>query len=263
MINNKKIDITSEDIINRHGSIILKSLQRIIPDQGILLEIASGNGDYALSFASHLKSLIWVPSNYESHYKNIIFERIKKAAILNLRLPIDIDIHQPRWPAQFFSSYYSHLMADFLMMDHEASQKIQFEKVEANLDAIVLINIVQKMSSALIKILMQGISHLLKDNGIVYFYGPLRLKGHHIAIENIVLDQALQTQNSDWGIKDFQEIITLANMYDLKLEKSYEHLDNSLSFVLRRASRRKSFIQEKGSHLYLRQKESNKFTSKT
>ena len=49
--------------VARNREPILDVLKRVLPEQGLVLEIASGSGEHAAYFAEALPSLIWQPSD--------------------------------------------------------------------------------------------------------------------------------------------------------------------------------------------------------
>ena len=52
--------------------------------------------------------------------------------------------------------------------------------------------------------------HLAKEviskDGFVYIYGPFKVGGSHISDSNDRFDVSLRTQNSDWGIRNLEDV---------------------------------------------------------
>src|SRR6266702_8112681 len=51
--------------VARNREAILQVLRRVLPPQGLVLEVASGSGEHAAYFAERLPSLIWQPSDLD------------------------------------------------------------------------------------------------------------------------------------------------------------------------------------------------------
>jgi len=49
----------------RNRDAILEVLRRVLPEHGTVLEVASGTGQHAVHFASHLPHLVWQPSDLD------------------------------------------------------------------------------------------------------------------------------------------------------------------------------------------------------
>ena len=54
--------LTSPSVARNRGP-ILTILQRVLPQAGMVLEIASGTGEHAVHFASALPHLTWLPTD--------------------------------------------------------------------------------------------------------------------------------------------------------------------------------------------------------
>src|SRR5215218_5343866 len=82
----------------RNRDPILAVLRRILPDRGTVLEIASGTGEHAAYFATHLPHLTWQPTDTDPDALASIEAHRVAANAPNLDAPIEIDVTAPAWP---------------------------------------------------------------------------------------------------------------------------------------------------------------------
>ena len=82
----------------RNREPILEVLRRVLPTQGLVLEIASGTGQHAAYFSSAFPALSWQPSDVlEAHLKSIEAWR-QAAGAPNLLSPVALDVEVEPWP---------------------------------------------------------------------------------------------------------------------------------------------------------------------
>ncbi len=46
----------------------------------------------------------------------------------------------------------------------------------------------------------------------MFLYGPFRRGGSHTAPSNAAFDESLRRQNSEWGVRDLEAVIELAEL---------------------------------------------------
>ena len=76
----------------RNREPILEVLRRILPPQGLVLEIASGSGEHAAYFAQQLPSLTWQPSDPDAEALASIAAHRAAAGVANLLPPLRLDV---------------------------------------------------------------------------------------------------------------------------------------------------------------------------
>src|SRR3954462_2409670 len=84
----------------RNRDAILAVLRRVLPQRGLVLEIASGTGQHAVHFARSLPGVTWQPSDPTPEARASIEAWSAEAALPNLRSPIALDVGAPQWPIE-------------------------------------------------------------------------------------------------------------------------------------------------------------------
>jgi hypothetical protein len=184
----------------RNRDPILAVLERVLPEAGLVLEIASGTGEHAVYFAHKLPHLTWQPSDpKEAELASIAAYRERHPAP-NLRSPIRLDVHEP-WPLE-------------------------------RADAIVCINMIHIAPWTACEALFDGAMRLL--GGVLYTYGPYRRGGRHTAESNATFDAGLRGRNPEWGVRDVDDVRTCAAERGFDLDEIVEMPANNLSLIFRR-----------------------------
>ncbi len=189
----------------RNRKPILEILLRVLPPEGNILEVASGTGEHAVFFAPHLVPRYWIPSDRDPQLRESIVAWRNYSQVSNLHSPLDIDAAKSRWA-------------------------IEDEAIEIR--AIVNINMIHIAPWSACLGLMAGANRLLPSGGILYLYGPFKQGGKHTAPSNSTFDQFLRSQNSQWGVRDLDEVIAVAKNNNLELQATFPMPANNLSVVL-------------------------------
>src|SRR3712207_3364628 len=82
----------------RNRDPILSVLRRVLPPEGLVLEIAGGTGEHAVHFAGNLPHLAWQPSDFDPDARASIEAWRVRAALPNLRPAIALDVTADSWP---------------------------------------------------------------------------------------------------------------------------------------------------------------------
>jgi len=190
--------------VPRNREPILDVLKRVLPAQGLVLEIASGSGEHAAFFAKNLPSVSWLPTEVDTKALASIAAFRAEAGLPNLLAPVRLDVTSPSWPVK-------------------------------RLDAVVCNNMIHIAPWAVSEGLMAGASRILPAGGALYLYGPYRINGRHTAPSNQDFDTWLQAQNPAWGIRDLAEVTDLAARHGFALAETVPMPANNLSVIFRRA----------------------------
>ena len=86
--------------VARNREPILEVLRRVLPPQGLVLEIASGGGEHAAYFASNLPGLLWQPTDANSEMFESIAAHRAAAGVANLLTPLHLDVTSQQWPVE-------------------------------------------------------------------------------------------------------------------------------------------------------------------
>ena len=69
--------------------------------------------------------------------------------------------------------------------------------------------------------------------GILYLYGPYKQDGKHTSVSNAEFDASLRYQNSEWGVRDLEDVITVAAAQNLVLQQIQPMPANNLSVIFK------------------------------
>jgi hypothetical protein len=195
----------SSPAVARNRDPILAVLRRVLPERGVVLELASGSGEHAVHFAAALPGLTWQPTDPDPQARDSIAAYRTAVQLPNLLAPLPLDAISPTWPV-------------------------------ARADAILAINMIHIAPWAAAEGLMAGAERLLPGGGVLFLYGPFREHGQHTAPSNAAFDESLRARNREWGVRDLDEVAALASRHRLALEERVAMPANNLSVVFRRAT---------------------------
>jgi SAM-dependent methyltransferase len=190
--------------VARNREPILEVLRRVLPPQGLVLEVASGSGEHAVHFAKALPALFWQPTDPDPRALASIAAHRTAADAPNLLAPAGLDAMSEEWPVE-------------------------------RADALVCINMIHISPWAVSEGLMAGASRVLRSGGVVYLYGPYQIDGRHTAPSNQAFDAWLRTQNAQWGVRDLADVVDLAARQGFALIETVPMPANNLSIIFRRA----------------------------
>lgn len=164
----------------RNREPILGVLRRHLPQQGLVLEIASGSGEHIVHFAqASPPGLIFQPSDPDAAARASIDAWTDTLGLPNIRPAIALDAASPDWPI-------------------------------AVSDAIICINMIHIAPWAAAVGLIRGAARILPPGGMLYLYGPYRRDGRHTASSNEQFDEGLRRRNPSWGVRDIEAVTALA-----------------------------------------------------
>lgn len=84
--------------------------------------------------------------------------------------------------------------------------------------------------------LFSGAGRLLREDGLLYLYGPLMHNGAYNAPSNAAFDQSLKAHNPAWGLRDIVDLESTALGSGLRLGEMVEMPANTTLLVFRRAA---------------------------
>jgi SAM-dependent methyltransferase len=189
--------------VARNREPILDVLKRVLPQQGLVLEVASGSGEHAAYFAKALPGLSWQPTDPDAEALASIAAHRGAAGAPNLLPPLQLDVTEEQWPV-------------------------------ARADAILCNNMIHIAPWTACEGLIAGAARLLAAGGILYLYGPYKIDGRHTAPSNQEFDLSLRQRNPLWGIRDLADVVSLAAHRGLVLAETVPMPANNLSVVFRR-----------------------------
>ena len=181
---------------------ILEVLQRVLPQAGVVVEIASGTGQHVAHFAAALPDLVWQPSDADLRVHESIRAWIETEELTNVRAPIALDVRQP-WPL-------------------------------ARADAVLCINMIHISPWEATLALIEGAGRVLPPGGVLFLYGPYRRFGRHTAASNAAFDASLRASDPEWGVRDLEAVEERAEAAGFRLKEIVEMPANNLSVVFQK-----------------------------
>jgi hypothetical protein len=178
----------------RNRAPILAILKRVFKDREHVLEIGSGTGQHAASFAPELPHLVWQASDVAENLPGIR-EWVTEPA------PIELDV-DGTWP-----------------------------KLEV--DAVFSANTTHIMSWPQVERMFEGIGRI-RALKTFCLYGPFNYGGKHTSESNARFDAMLRTRDPLSGLRDFDDIDRLARKAGLVLEEDNPMPANNRLLVFRK-----------------------------
>ena len=188
---------------DRNRGFIAEVLSQVLPQSGLVLEIASGTGQHVVHFARAMPHLTWQPSERDSDCLRSICGWIDLEALPNVRPPVQLDVQDARWP------------------------------IEAA-DAIICINMIHIAPWSATHALMRGAGAALSAAGLLCLYGPYRIRGEHTSASNRAFDAQLRATDPQWGVRDLDEVAEEAAAAGLHLVRTFAMPANNMIVVFRK-----------------------------
>lgn len=196
-------DVPSSPAALRNRGPIAEVLRDVLPERGLVLEIASGTGEHAEYFAGLFPGLLWQPSDVDPIALRWTGKRKEEAGLPNLLAPLSLDTTALSWPV-------------------------------AQADAIVCSNMVHISPWEATKGLMRGAGRLLGSGAPLILYGPYRREGVPTAPGNEAFDASLKARDPSWGLRTLEQVSAEARANGLMFERLVEMPANNLTLVFRR-----------------------------
>ncbi|MGE8369649.1 DUF938 domain-containing protein [Cupriavidus sp.] len=188
---------------DRNRDAILAVLRRVLPQSGLVLEVASGTGQHAAYFSAALPGLTWQPSDPDAAACASIEGWAAHAGVANVLAPLVLDVHQPSWGI-------------------EAAQ------------AVVCINMIHIAPWTAAQALFAGAGCLLPAGGVLYLYGPYRRNGEHTAPSNAAFDAQLRNADPEWGVRNMEDVAALGQAAGFRMDEPIPMPANNFSLVFRK-----------------------------
>ena len=77
---------------------IAQVLRRVLPQSGLVLEIASGSGEHALHFAREFPHLLWQPTDADGVALRSVDAWRSAEGVHNMLAPVHLDAAAEGWP---------------------------------------------------------------------------------------------------------------------------------------------------------------------
>ena len=188
----------------RNRDPIAAVLADLLPERGLVLEIASGTGEHALHFARTFPQHDWQPSDPETAARASIESWRLEAGLPNLRSPLPLDAEAPEWPVE-------------------------------RAEAMLCINMIHISPWAAAGGLFAGAARILPEGAPLVLYGPYLEDGVATAASNLAFDASLKARNGAWGIRRVADVDALAASKGFERVRRVEMPANNLILAYRKA----------------------------
>jgi SAM-dependent methyltransferase len=187
----------------RNREPLLAVLRDVLPERGLVLEVASGTGEHAAFFAAAFPKLLFQPSDPEPAALRSIEAWRAEAGLFNLLAPVSLDARARDWAVKAA-------------------------------EAILCVNMVHISPWSATEGLLRGAGRLLEPGAPLVLYGPYRRADVETAPSNEAFDESLKARNPDWGLREVEAVEAVATEHNLTLERIIEMPANNLTLVFRR-----------------------------
>lgn len=179
----------------RNGLPILQVLQREFRDARDVLEIGSGTGQHAVSFAAAMPALRWQTSDLRDNHAGIN-AWIDTAGLGRVLRPVALDVRSDNADAASYDAVFS-----------------------ANTAHIMGIDAVRRMFSI--------VGDALRADGVFCLYGPFRVGGRFNTVSNERFDANLRQRDTAMGIRDLERLDEFGATCGLQRQRLYAMPSNN------------------------------------
>jgi len=188
----------------RNAGPILAVLQDELRHCKTVLEIGSGTGQHAVTFAGAMPQLCWQTSDQEENHSTID-AWISDAKLANIRRPLRLDVRN----ATFELGPY---------------------------DAVFSSNTAHIMSCAAVKQMFALVGSVLNDSGLFCLYGPFLIDGEFTTPSNQHFDASLKSRDPSMGIRDLAALDALGRHNGMYRSALYALPANNMLAVWRKGA---------------------------
>jgi len=187
----------------RNREPIAEVLSGWLPQEGLVLEVASGSGEHAIYFAERFPKLDWQPSDVDPGALSSIAGWREESGLTNVRAPLIIDAASPGWPLD-------------------------------RADAVLSINMVHISPWRSALGLLDGAARLLMSGAPLVMYGPW-LKDDIPTVEsNLAFDADLKRRDAQWGLRRIEDFTAAAEERGFEFAATRAMPANNLMLLYRR-----------------------------
>jgi cyclopropane fatty-acyl-phospholipid synthase-like methyltransferase len=169
---------------------ILSVIQPLLKDCSTVFEIGSGTGQHAVYFAEKLPHLVWHTSDCIEYHAGIKMW-LQEAGLENTPAPVELNVSTSAWPQQKF-------------------------------DAVFSANTVHIMHWSDVEAMFSGAGSMLSRGGRFMLYGPFNYDNQYTSDSNARFDNWLKSRDPESGIRNFEDLDTLAQQAGMFLKHDYE-----------------------------------------
>ena len=166
------------------------------------LEVASGSGQHVAYWAPRSPHVTWIPSDLDpSHRRSIAAWTVN---IENVAAPLELDATATSW-------------AEI-----------------GPIDLVFCANMIHIAPWEACLGLLARSAEILVPNGTLILYGPFMEDGRHSAESNAQFDESLRSRDPSWGIRDLNEVTTIAASCGLVFQSKIAMPANNHTVIFQR-----------------------------
>ena len=184
----------------RNRDVILEQLLPRIETPAVLLEIASGTGEHACHFSAAMPDLTWHPTDLDADHLSSIKSHIEAEALSNIQPPEKLNVIEEVWPVEnckyVFNANMIHISPWICTLG-----------------------------------LMRGAGRVISPGGRLIMYGPYFQQDRETAPSNLSFDQSLRSRDPEWGIRQLEDVVSVAEQNQFQLEEVIEMPANNLLVI--------------------------------
>ena len=178
---------------------ILAVLRSEFRDVRKVLEIGSGSGQHAVTFATAMPHLTWQTSDRDENHA-AIRQQLAASRIANALPPLSLDVQTARLsPATY--------------------------------DGVFSANTAHIMSEPAVAMMFAQVGRALRRGGIFCLYGPFRLGGEFNAPSNAAFHASLRARDAAMGIRHLEELDRLGTVNGLARRRLFAMPSNNFLVV--------------------------------
>jgi hypothetical protein len=156
----------------------------MLPEQGAVLEVASGSGEHAVTFQRRFPGVLWQASDPDPIHCKSINAWIAHECLGDQMPPaLQLDVLDQPWLIP--------------------------ERISVELKVVIAINLIHIAPWSCCQSLVEKASEYLPTGGRLILYGPYRRNRSHTSMSNESFDQSLRERNPAWGVRDLEDVETL------------------------------------------------------
>ncbi len=194
---------------HRNSPFIEKVLHKFLPQEGFVLEIASGSGEHGVTFQRCFPRITWQTSDPELLHRKSISAWIRHQGLEEkMPQPIDLDVDKKPWDL--------------------------IPEIKLNLRFIICINLIHISQWSCTQSLFEESRNKLKKEDSLMLYGPFKINGEHTSSSNDLFDRSLKSRNKKWGVRDLDEVDSVARTNGFEKFEVIEMPANNFSVIFRK-----------------------------
>jgi|Transcript_2324 SAM-dependent methyltransferase len=161
---------------------------------GTVVELACGTGQHTAHLAKELPAFTFQPTDLDDTSFASVTHHC--AGNTNVMTPITVDATDASW-------------SDKIMTEESklACAAAVVGALTQDVAAVLIVNMTHISPWRATLGALSGSSKLLRENGVLFIYGPFKRDGTHNSDGNATFEKSLQERNPEWGYRDIETVI--------------------------------------------------------